>query len=171
MATSGFRLGIYVCKDAEIVDFAAPHGVWAVARRFDPELEAEWTWSEKYATQPEILRYLQLVAERYDLRRDITFETRVVGAEWDDAASTWTVLTNREHILRWAWSTYPRSEERVRDVLAAPDPPVVVRLRTRDEVRAWLAGPVAQLAGVTRAPAPRGPRRRRGAAGRTRRTP
>jgi transcriptional regulator GlxA family with amidase domain len=38
--TSGFRLGIYVCKDAEIVDFAAPHGVFAVARRFDPELEA-----------------------------------------------------------------------------------------------------------------------------------
>lgn len=40
MATAGFRLGIYVCKDAEIVDFAAPHGVFAVARRFDPELEA-----------------------------------------------------------------------------------------------------------------------------------
>ncbi len=40
MAASGFRLGIYVCKDAEIVDFAAPHGVFAIARRFDPELEA-----------------------------------------------------------------------------------------------------------------------------------
>jgi transcriptional regulator GlxA family with amidase domain len=40
MPTDGFRLGIYVCKDAEIVDFAAPHGVFAVARRFDPELEA-----------------------------------------------------------------------------------------------------------------------------------
>src|SRR6185437_3887191 len=40
MAISGFRLGIYVCKDAEIVDFAAPYGVFAVARRFDPELEA-----------------------------------------------------------------------------------------------------------------------------------
>ncbi|MCU0307803.1 MAG: DJ-1/PfpI family protein [Thermoleophilia bacterium] len=40
MATSGFRLGIYVCKDAEIVDFAAPHGVFSVARRFDPEIEA-----------------------------------------------------------------------------------------------------------------------------------
>lgn len=40
MATNGFRLGIYVCKDAEIIDFAAPHGVFAVARRFDPELEA-----------------------------------------------------------------------------------------------------------------------------------
>ena len=37
---SGFRLGIYVCKDAEIVDFAAPHGVFSVARRFDPELDA-----------------------------------------------------------------------------------------------------------------------------------
>ena len=38
--TAGFRLGIYVCKDAEIVDFAAPHGVFSVARRFDPELDA-----------------------------------------------------------------------------------------------------------------------------------
>lgn len=37
---AGFRLGIYVCKDAEIVDFAAPHGVFSVARRFDPELDA-----------------------------------------------------------------------------------------------------------------------------------
>ena len=37
---TGFRLGIYVFKDAEIVDFAAPHGVFSVARRFDPELEA-----------------------------------------------------------------------------------------------------------------------------------
>jgi transcriptional regulator GlxA family with amidase domain len=36
----GFRLGIYVFKDAEIVDFAAPHGVWSVARRYDPELDA-----------------------------------------------------------------------------------------------------------------------------------
>ncbi|MGH8934331.1 MAG: DJ-1/PfpI family protein [Egibacteraceae bacterium] len=40
MITNGFRLGIYVFKDVEIVDFAAPYGVFAVARRFDPELEA-----------------------------------------------------------------------------------------------------------------------------------
>lgn len=39
MRTTGFRLGIYVFKDAEIVDFAAPHGVFSVARRFDPELD------------------------------------------------------------------------------------------------------------------------------------
>lgn len=40
MAIKGFRLGIYVFKDAEIVDFAAPHGVMSVARRFDPEIDA-----------------------------------------------------------------------------------------------------------------------------------
>jgi transcriptional regulator GlxA family with amidase domain len=39
-SVAGFRLGIYVFKDAEVVDFAAPHGVFSVARRFDPELEA-----------------------------------------------------------------------------------------------------------------------------------
>ena len=53
---------------------------------FDPELESAWTWSEKYATQPEILRYLGFVADRYDLRRDIRFGTRVTAANWDDAS-------------------------------------------------------------------------------------
>src|SRR3954469_11393823 len=61
---------------------------------FDPELEQEWTWSEKYAQQPEILRYLQFVADRYDLRRDITFDTRVDDAEWDDDAGLWRVHTS-----------------------------------------------------------------------------
>ena len=51
---------------------------------FDPVLDEEWTWSEKYATQPEILRYLQFVAARYDLRRDIEFSTRVEAATWDE---------------------------------------------------------------------------------------
>jgi cation diffusion facilitator CzcD-associated flavoprotein CzcO len=62
---------------------------------FDPELEDEWTWSEKYATQPEILRYLQFVADRYDLRRDITFSTRVQQATWDDAPGLWRVHWGR----------------------------------------------------------------------------
>src|SRR3954469_19951759 len=61
---------------------------------FDPDLEREWTWSEKYATQPEILRYLQFVADRYDLRRDITFDTRVERAQWDDDADVWRVRTS-----------------------------------------------------------------------------
>ncbi len=63
---------------------------------FDPELETAWTWSEKYATQPEILRYAQFVAERYDLRRDIDFSTRVEAAHWDGAAGRWHIRTSTD---------------------------------------------------------------------------
>jgi len=62
---------------------------------FDPELERQWTWSEKYATQPEILAYLQHVADRYDLRRDIEFSTRVEAAVWDEPARRWRLRTDR----------------------------------------------------------------------------
>ena len=51
---------------------------------FSEELQQEWEWTERYATQPEILRYLEHVADRFDLRRDIRFETRVTGATWDE---------------------------------------------------------------------------------------
>jgi len=61
---------------------------------FDPELEEAWNWSEKYATQPEILRYLGFVADRYDLRRDIRFGTRVTGATWDEADHRWSLTTS-----------------------------------------------------------------------------
>ena len=60
---------------------------------FDPELESAWQWSEKYATQPEILRYLGFVADRYDLRRDIRFGTAVQTATWDEAAERWLLAT------------------------------------------------------------------------------
>ena len=62
---------------------------------FSPEVEQEWTWSERYASQPEILRYIDHVAERFDLRRDIQFETRVTAATWDDAAQRWRIVTDR----------------------------------------------------------------------------
>jgi cation diffusion facilitator CzcD-associated flavoprotein CzcO/acetyl esterase/lipase len=62
---------------------------------FDPELEKAWTWSEKYATQPEILAYTQFVAKRYDLRRDIQFGTRVTAARWDADSERWHVRTNK----------------------------------------------------------------------------
>jgi cation diffusion facilitator CzcD-associated flavoprotein CzcO/acetyl esterase/lipase len=65
------------------------------AYSFDPELEREWTWSEKYATQPEILRYLSHVADRYDLRRDIQFSTRVESADWDESTSRWRLRTDQ----------------------------------------------------------------------------
>ena len=61
---------------------------------FDPELESAWQWSEKYATQPEILRYLGFVADRYDLRRDIRFGTKVTSATWDEAAQRWLLETS-----------------------------------------------------------------------------
>src|SRR5262245_2994604 len=61
---------------------------------FDHDLEQEWEWSERYATQPEILRYLDHVADRFDLRRDITFDTRVLGARFDEENGTWTVSTD-----------------------------------------------------------------------------
>ena len=61
---------------------------------FDPELEREWRWSERYAAQPELLRYLNHVADRYDLRRDIRFETRVTAARFDEQAARWSVETD-----------------------------------------------------------------------------
>jgi cation diffusion facilitator CzcD-associated flavoprotein CzcO/acetyl esterase/lipase len=70
---------------------------------FDPELEQEWTWSEKYATQPEILAYAEFVTDRYDLRKDIRFDTKVKQATWDDAAKRWHVVTEAgdEYVCRF----------------------------------------------------------------------
>ncbi len=61
---------------------------------FSPELEQEWTWTEQFAAQPEILAYANFVADRLDLRRHFHFETRVTGAACDDATRTWRVTTD-----------------------------------------------------------------------------
>ncbi len=66
---------------------------------FDPEIEKEWEWSEKYATQPEILRYAQHVADRLGLRSDIQFSTKVTEAAWDAGAARWRVATDRGQLL------------------------------------------------------------------------
>jgi cation diffusion facilitator CzcD-associated flavoprotein CzcO len=63
---------------------------------FDPDWRGDWQWSEKYATQPEILRYLNHVADKHDLRRHITFDTRVERAWWDDDLSVWHVCTQHD---------------------------------------------------------------------------
>ena len=60
---------------------------------FDKALQQEWVWSERYAAQPEILRYVQHVADRFDLRRNIEFNSRVSDAEFDPASNQWTVFT------------------------------------------------------------------------------
>lgn len=54
----------------------------------------EWTWSERYAAQPEILRYLQYVADKLDLRRDIQFNTRIATAVFDEALNRWEITTD-----------------------------------------------------------------------------
>jgi cyclohexanone monooxygenase len=66
---------------------------------FSEELEKEWVWSERYAAQPELLRYLNHVADRFDLRRDIDVNTRVVSAAFDEAARLWTVTTDNGRSL------------------------------------------------------------------------
>jgi cation diffusion facilitator CzcD-associated flavoprotein CzcO len=62
--------------------------------QFSPELQQEWDWSERYAAQPEILRYANHVADRFDLRRDIDFDTRVTTTTFDEAANHWTIETD-----------------------------------------------------------------------------
>lgn len=66
---------------------------------FSEELQQEWDWTEKYATQAEILRYLNWVADRLDLRRDIAFEARVVSAVFDESAGRWTLTTTAGDVL------------------------------------------------------------------------
>jgi cyclohexanone monooxygenase len=61
---------------------------------FSKDLLQEWNWSSRYAEQPEILAYLNHVADRFDLRRDIQFETRVVSAHFDETAGIWRVKTD-----------------------------------------------------------------------------
>ena len=62
---------------------------------FDKQLLQEWEWSERYPEQPEILRYLEHVAKRHDLKRDMQFNTRVIGGEFDEQTNLWTVHTDK----------------------------------------------------------------------------
>ena len=60
---------------------------------FSKELEQEWQWSERYASQPEILAYINHVADRFDLRRDIRFDATIAAAHFDERADRWTLRT------------------------------------------------------------------------------
>jgi cation diffusion facilitator CzcD-associated flavoprotein CzcO len=62
---------------------------------WDKQLLQEWEWSERYPEQPEILRYLEHVAKRHDLKRDMQFNTRVTGGEFDEESNLWTVHTDK----------------------------------------------------------------------------
>ncbi len=67
---------------------------------FSRELLEEWDWSEHFSGQPETLRYINHVADKFDLRRDIQFESRVTAAIWDEAARSWDVTLQDESRFR-----------------------------------------------------------------------
>lgn len=62
---------------------------------FSDDIQQEWEWTERYATQPEIHAYLRFVTERLDLRRDILFGTKVASAVFDRTAAMWTLTTEK----------------------------------------------------------------------------
>ncbi len=62
--------------------------------QFDDQLQQQWNWSERYSPQPEILKYANHVADRFDLRKDIQFNTRVVAADYDENKHSWKVTTD-----------------------------------------------------------------------------
>ncbi|MEA2625749.1 MAG: hypothetical protein QOD06_1794, partial [Candidatus Binatota bacterium] len=68
---------------------------WVYAYSFSKELQDDWNWTERFPGQPEALAYLQHVAERFDMRKDIQFDTRVQSAVYDESGKTWTVTTDR----------------------------------------------------------------------------
>ena len=101
------RLGLRCRRLKRVAGLAAPGTGTATRARaalrkpcllvhpFSPELMREWEWSERYPGQVEIeiLRYLNFVADRFDLKRDIRFNTRVVAAFYDEQANRWQVRT------------------------------------------------------------------------------
>jgi cation diffusion facilitator CzcD-associated flavoprotein CzcO len=64
---------------------------WSYGYSFSEELLQEWEWPEHFSAQPDTLRYLEFVADKFDLRRDIRFKSRMVAAHFDDEADRWTV--------------------------------------------------------------------------------
>jgi cyclohexanone monooxygenase len=73
--------------------------VTAYCYSFDRELFDAWKWTAKYPRQSEILAYLNLFADRYDLRRDITFGTHVDSVTWNDETSRWELRTDKGHYV------------------------------------------------------------------------
>ncbi|MFT7650427.1 MAG: cation diffusion facilitator CzcD-associated flavoprotein CzcO [Candidatus Poriferisodalaceae bacterium] len=85
---------------------------------WDPELEQEWEWSEKFATQPELLRYANHVADRHDLRRDMQFNTKVESARWDEVTRRWLISTGhgktvscRHYVMATGCLSVPKPSE------------------------------------------------------------
>ncbi|MGR8950214.1 MAG: flavin-containing monooxygenase [Gammaproteobacteria bacterium] len=72
---------------------------WVYCYSFDEALEQEWTWSSRFPEQPEILSYLKHVADRFDLRSAFTFNTRVIGAQYDESSNLWLIETDSGEVV------------------------------------------------------------------------
>ena len=101
---------------------------------FSDELQQEWHWPERYGTQPEILRYINHVADRFDLRRDIEFNTRIKRRSSTATTSTWTVTTDKGSVPQ------PRASASWR--------PAISRRRAGRTTLGWRA---SGASGITRA--------------------
>ena len=88
---------------------------------FDTELQQSWEWSERYATQPEILSYANHVADRFDLRRDISFNTRVTSIRYDEATLVWRITTDQGEMMFGVQAAYlPNAVQRCFIAYMAP---------------------------------------------------
>ena len=97
---------------------------------FDDELLADWRWTERYAAQPEILAYLDHVADRFDLRSAFDFNTSVTSAIWNEAATSWLVTTDRGERIDCTYLVMATGN------LSSPQPPAIDGLN--DFAGTWL---------------------------------
>ena len=91
---------------------------------FDDDLQQEWVWTERFPAQPEILSYLEHVADRFDLREDITFGTRVTSARFDEPVGLWTITTDDGKTVISQWlimATGALSSARMPDIAGQHD--------------------------------------------------
>ena len=84
---------------------------------FSDEIQREWTWSERYATQAEILSYINYVVDKLDLRRDMKFETRVTDANFDELTNRWHIETDGRELFAARFCIMATG------CLSVPDPP------------------------------------------------
>jgi cyclohexanone monooxygenase len=97
---------------------------------FDDELLADWRWTERYAAQPEILAYLDHVADRFDLRSAFDFDTSVTSAIWNEAVTSWLVTTDRGESIDCTYLVMATGN------LSSPQPPAIDGLN--DFAGTWL---------------------------------
>lgn len=68
---------------------------WIYIMNFSKELNDEWVWKERFPTQPEVEEYLNHVADRFDMRKDIEFRTRVPTVHWNESKGLWDITTDK----------------------------------------------------------------------------